>query len=182
MKIYTRTGDAGETSLFGGTRVSKDDPRIDAYGTVDELNAFVGVARAASPAPAIDAQLAMVQSDLFDVGAQLASPGSSRFAGVDAARITALENAIDEMERELAPLTSFILPGGSMAAAHLHIARTVCRRAERLVVALGDPSTSTTITYLNRLSDYLFVAARFANHRQGVNDVMWRGERPSRPQ
>ena len=173
MKIYTRTGDAGETSLFGGTRVSKHDPRIDAYGTVDELNAFIGAARATSPASAIDAQLAVVQSDLFDVGAQLASPGSSRFPGVEAARITALENAIDEMERELAPLTSFILPGGSMAAAQLHVARTVCRRAERLVVALNDASTATTITYLNRLSDYLFVAARFANHREGVDDVIW---------
>jgi cob(I)alamin adenosyltransferase len=174
VKIYTRTGDAGETSLFGGTRVSKSDPRIDAYGTVDELNAFVGAARATSPASAIDSQLAAVQSDLFDVGAQLASPGSSRFTGVDAARITALENAIDEMERQLPPLASFILPGGSMAAAQLHIARTVCRRAERLVVALGDASTGTTLTYLNRLSDYLFVAARFANHREGVDDVIWR--------
>ena len=174
MKIYTRTGDAGETSLFGGTRVLKSDPRIDAYGTVDELNALIGAARAASPASSIDALLASVQSDLFDVGAQLASPGSSRFTGVDASRITALENAIDEMERELAPLTSFILPGGSPAAAQLHIARTVCRRAERLVVALGDISTPTTITYLNRLSDYLFVAARFANHRGGVADVIWR--------
>lgn len=174
MKIYTRTGDAGETSLFGGTRVSKNDPRIDAYGTVDELNAFVGAARATSPASSIDDQLAIVQSDLFDVGAQLAAPGSSRFQGVDAARIAALENAIDEMERELPPLTSFILPGGSMAAAQLHIARTVCRRAERLVVALGDASAATTIRYLNRLSDYLFVAARFANHRQGVADVIWR--------
>ena len=173
MKIYTRTGDAGETSLFGGTRVSKSDPRIDAYGTVDELNAFIGAARATSPASSIDVQLVSVQSDLFDVGAQLASPGSSRFTGVDASRITALENAIDEMERELAPLTSFILPGGSPAPAQLHVARTVCRRAERLVVALGDTSTSTTITYLNRLSDYLFVAARFANHRGGVADVIW---------
>ena len=173
MKIYTRTGDAGETSLFGGARVSKSDPRIDAYGTVDELNAFIGAARAQSPQSSIDTQLAAVQSDLFDVGAQLASPNSSRFTGVDAARIAALENAIDEMERELAPLTSFILPGGSPAASHLHIARTVCRRAERLVVALADSSASTTITYLNRLSDYLFVAARFANHRGGVADVIW---------
>jgi cob(I)alamin adenosyltransferase len=173
VKIYTRTGDAGETSLFGGARVSKSDPRIDAYGTVDELNAFIGAARADSQISSIDSQLASVQSDLFDVGAQLASPGSSRFTGVDASRITALENAIDEMERELAPLTSFILPGGSPAAAQLHVARTVCRRAERLVVALGDTSTAATITYLNRLSDYLFVAARFANHRGGVSDVIW---------
>ena len=173
MKIYTRTGDAGETSLFGGTRVSKSDPRIDAYGTVDELNAFIGAARASSPPSSVDTQLAAVQSDLFDVGAQLASPGSSRFTGVDVARITALEDAIDEMERELPQLTSFILPGGSMPAAQLHVARTVCRRAERLVVMLGDSSTATAITYLNRLSDYLFVAARFANHRAGLADVIW---------
>jgi len=173
VKIYTRTGDAGETSLFGGARVSKNDPRIDAYGTVDELNAFIGAARATSPSSSIDSQLASVQSDLFDVGAQLASPGSSRFTGVDASRITALETAIDEMERDLTPLTSFILPGGSSAAAQLHVARTVCRRAERLVVALADASTATTLTYLNRLSDYLFVAARFANHRAGVSDVIW---------
>jgi cob(I)alamin adenosyltransferase len=174
VKIYTRTGDSGETLLFGGARVPKNDPRIEAYGTVDELNGFVGLARASWPASPIDAQLAMVQSDLFDIGAQLASPGSSRFAGVDAARIGALENAIDDMERELAPLTSFILPGGSPAAAHLHVARTVCRRAERLIVALSDESAKTTLTYLNRLSDYLFVAARFANHRNGVEDVVWR--------
>lgn len=173
MKIYTRTGDRGETSLFGGTRVSKDDPRIEAYGTVDELNAFIGAARASRPDSQIDSQLAAVQSDLFDVGAQLASPGSSRFSGVTEARITELENGIDAMEQQLAPLTSFILPGGSDAAAQLHVARTVCRRAERLVVALGDDSAAKTITYLNRLSDYLFVAARFANLRKGVDDVIW---------
>ncbi len=175
MKIYTRTGDAGETSLFGGTRVPKNDPRIDAYGTVDELNAFIGAARATWLGSPIDAQLAFVQSDLFDIGAQLASPGSSRFNGVDRARISTLEQSIDDMERELTPLQSFILPGGSPAAAHLHVARTVCRRAERLVVALGDSSTATTVMYLNRLSDYLFVAARYANHRHGVDDVVWKG-------
>ena len=180
MKIYTRTGDAGETSLFGGTRVPKNDPRIDAYGTVDELNAFVGAARASAPKSAIDAELAAVQSDLFDVGAQLASPGSSRFTGADVHRIEELERAIDRMEAELAPLKSFILPGGSEAAARLHIARTVCRRAERLVVALHDQSLATTTTYLNRLSDYLFVAARYANHRNGVDDVTWSSRTPGR--
>jgi cob(I)alamin adenosyltransferase len=174
MKIYTRTGDRGETSLFGGARVAKNDPRIDAYGTVDELNAFVGVARASWPQSPADAQLAAIQNDLFDIGAQLAAPGTTRFAGVEASRIAALENAIDEMERDLPPITSFILPGGSMAAAQLHAARTVCRRAERLVVALGDEHTSTTIIYLNRLSDFLFVAARFANRRSGVDDVIWK--------
>jgi cob(I)alamin adenosyltransferase len=174
VKIYTRTGDAGETALFGGTRVPKNDPRIDAYGTVDELNAFIGSARASWPGSPIDEQLAAVQSDLFDTGAQLASPGSSRFTGVDGARITALESSIDEMERELEPLKSFILPGGSPAAAQLHIARTICRRAERLVVALSDPAAATTIKYLNRLSDYLFVAARYANRKNGVDDVVWK--------
>jgi cob(I)alamin adenosyltransferase len=174
VKIYTRTGDSGETSLFGGTRVSKNDPRIEAYGTVDELNAFIGAARTCWPSSPIDPQLESVQSDLFEIGAQLSSPGSSRFAGVDESRIIALENSIDEMESELPPLTSFILPGGSPAAAQLHMARTVCRRAERLIVALSDESTKTTLIYLNRLSDYLFVAARFANKRNGVEDVIWR--------
>lgn len=180
MKIYTRTGDAGETSLFGGKRVSKNDPRIEAYGTVDELNAFVGAARASWSQSPIDEELAAVQSDLFDAGAQLASPGSSRFAGVDPARIESLERAIDRMESDLAPLKSFILPGGSQAAAQLHIARTICRRAERLVVALDDESLATTLRYLNRLSDYLFVAARFANHRHNVDDVIWSPASPQR--
>lgn len=168
MKIYTRTGDHGQTSLFGGTRVAKHDARIEAYGTVDELNSFLGAVTGIDELPAI-------QSDLFEIGAHLASPGTSRFPGVDAARIEALEQAIDAMERELTPLTTFILPGGSPAAAQLHIARTVCRRAERRVVALEDdsPATRSTIAYLNRLSDYLFVAARFANHRAGVADVPW---------
>lgn len=168
MKIYTRTGDHGQTSLFGGTRVAKHDARIEAYGTVDELNSFLGAITDLDGIPAI-------QSDLFEIGAHLASPGTSRFPGVDPARIEQLESAIDEMERELAPLTTFILPGGSPAAAQLHIARTVCRRAERRVVALEDesPATQSTIAYLNRLSDYLFVAARFANKRAGVPDVPW---------
>ncbi|HYR29588.1 MAG TPA: cob(I)yrinic acid a,c-diamide adenosyltransferase [Thermoanaerobaculia bacterium] len=168
MKIYTRTGDHGETSLFGGKRVAKHDVRIEAYGTVDELNSFLGAVTGFDELPA-------VQSDLFEIGAHLASPGTSRFAGVDTSRIEELERSIDAMERELAPLTSFILPGGSPAAAQFHIARTVCRRAERRVTALEDdtPATQSTIAYLNRLSDWLFVAARFANHRAGVADVPW---------
>ena len=176
MKIYTRTGDAGETSLFGGSRVAKNDARIEAYGTVDELNSFIGLARASWPTSPVDAELNAVQADLFDVGAHLASPGTSRFPGVDESRIEALEGAIDTMTAVLAPLTAFILPGGSLLAAHLHVARTICRRAERLVVALQDdtPATQSTIRYLNRLSDYLFTAARFANHRTGEPDVPWR--------
>lgn len=176
MKIYTRTGDRGQTSLFGGARVAKNDARIEAYGTIDELSSHLGVARTTLLPADVDAILHQVQVDLFEVGAHLASPGTSRFPGVEPARIDELEQAIDAMERELAPLTSFILPGGSSTAAHLHVARTVCRRAERLVVALQDqsPATVSTIAYLNRLSDYLFVAARFANQRAGVEDVPWK--------
>ena len=170
MKIYTRTGDSGETSLFGGSRVAKDDPRIEAYGTIDELNSTVGVARASWPSSPIDKQLGAIQSDLFDIGAHLAAPGNDRFAGVEPRRIEELERAIDAMESELQPLTSFIIPGGSLAAAQLHVARTVCRRAERRVVALED---TATVAYLNRLSDYLFVAARYANRGHGVPDTPW---------
>lgn len=177
MKIYTRTGDHGQTSLFGGARVAKDDPRISAYGTVDELSSFLGVARAAWPSSSVDADLHQVQLDLFDIGAHLASPGTSRFTGPDPSRIEQLERSIDAMESELAPLKNFILPGGSLAAAQLHVARTVCRRAERLVVGLHDedPATIATVAYLNRLSDYLFVAARFANAKHGTPDVEWKG-------
>lgn len=176
MKIYTRTGDLGQTSLFGGARVAKNDTRIEAYGTVDELSSFLGVARASGVPAEVDAVLEQVQRDLFDVGAHLASPGTSRFVGVDPQRIAELESAIDAMERELVPLTNFILPGGTLAAAQLHVARTVCRRAERCVVGLQDESAATksTIAYLNRLSDYLFVAARFANRRADVADVEWK--------
>ena len=176
MKIYTRTGDHGLTSLFGGARVAKNDARIEAYGTVDELSSFLGVARASGVPAEVDDELQRVQRDLFEIGAHLASPGTSRFAGVDAERIADLECAIDAMERELAPLTGFILPGGSLGAAQLHVARTVCRRAERCVVGLQDetPATQSTIAYLNRLSDYLFVAARFANLKAGVEDVPWK--------
>jgi cob(I)alamin adenosyltransferase len=176
MKIYTRTGDHGQTSLFGGARVAKNDARIEAYGTVDELSSHIGVARASSLPAESEAILHQVQVDLFEVGAHLASPGTSRFPGVEPQRIAELEEAIDAMERELEPLKSFILPAGALSAAQLHVARTVCRRAERLVVALGDESEATlsTIAYLNRLSDYLFVAARFANRRAGVEDVPWK--------
>ena len=176
MKIYTRTGDLGQTSLFGGARVAKNDARIEAYGTVDELSSFLGVARASGVPPEVETLLERVQRDLFDIGAHLASPGTSRFPGVDAERIEELESAIDAMESELTPLKNFILPGGTVGAAQLHVARTVCRRAERCVVALQDqsPPTRSTVAYLNRLSDYLFVAARFANRKSGVDDVEWK--------
>jgi cob(I)alamin adenosyltransferase len=175
VKIYTRTGDHGQTSLFGGARVPKHDPRIESYGTVDELSSHLGVARASWPSSPIDRELHDVQLDLFEIGAHLASPGTSRFPGVELARIEALERSIDAMESRLTPLKTFILPGGTLAAAQLHVARTVCRRAERLVVALNDESSATvsTIAYLNRVSDYLFVAARLANLEAGVEDVPW---------
>lgn len=180
MKIYTRGGDQGETSLLGGGRVRKNHERIEAYGTVDELNSFIGVARASWPQSPIDDELHRVQSDLFDIGARLAAPtASDRFPGVDVARIEELEHAIDDMEAQLEPLRSFVLPGGSQAAGSLHVARTIARRAERLIVALHEPAdlTNLTIQYLNRLSDYLFVAARLANRLTGVSDVPWKSTR-----
>ncbi|HVR44945.1 MAG TPA: cob(I)yrinic acid a,c-diamide adenosyltransferase [Thermoanaerobaculia bacterium] len=175
MKIYTRGGDEGETSLLGPGRVRKDDPRIEAYGTVDELSSAIGLARLGTAAP-LDEELAQVQSDLFTIGAFLAAPDGAR-ESVAATRIAELEAAIDRMEDQLAPLRSFILPGGSSAAAHIHLARTVCRRAERRVARLEATTDAarTTLAYLNRLSDYLFVAARWSNRQAGVEDVPWEG-------
>jgi cob(I)alamin adenosyltransferase len=158
----------GETSLYGGARVAKNDLRIDAYGTVDELNSFIGLARASWPQSPSDPDLSNIQHDLFHLGARLAAPGTDLFSGVAPARVEQLEYAIDTMEKELPPLKNFILPGGTATAAHLHVARAICRRAERLLVALGED-----VIYLNRLADYLFVAARYANARQGVPDVPW---------
>lgn len=177
MKIYTRGGDQGHTSLLGGERVPKNHPRIEAYGTVDELSSVIGVARSLAGDRALDGELAAIQHDLFEIGASLASPaGDERFPGASAERVAALETMIDRMESELSPLTSFILPGGSAQAASLHFARTVCRRAERKVLAMGDESmrTGNTVVYLNRLSDLLFVAARFANLKAGIEDVPWK--------
>ena len=182
-KIYTRTGDDGTTALGTGERRKKYDLRIAAYGTLDEVNAVLGVARlhTADDAP-LDGALARIQNDLFDVGADLCTPGKGR--GPQGARLTVtqaqidwLESEIDRLNDELAPLRSFILPGGSAAAAYLHLARTVCRRAERLIAELKDrPDESVTpevLHYVNRLSDFLFVAARHANER-GARDVLWR--------
>jgi cob(I)alamin adenosyltransferase len=174
VKIYTRTGDTGDTSLFGGHRVKKHEKRIDAYGTIDELNSFIGLARATFPESPLDAELERVQNDLFSIGAQLAAPGNDRFPGADPVRVAELEGAIDNAEGELAPLMNFILPGGTLAAAQLHVARTVCRRAERIIVSLGHDAPETTIVYLNRLSDFLFVAARLSNRKLGAEDVVWR--------
>ena len=176
MKIYTRTGDSGQTSLFGGARVPKNDGRIEAYGTIDELNSHLGVARATWPGSSVELELHKVQIDLFEIGAHFASPGTSRFPGVGSSRIEELESAIDSMESELTPLQTFILPAGTAASASLHVARTVCRRAERLIVALEDHSeaTESCLAYVNRLSDYLFVAARYANFKHDVADVPWK--------
>jgi cob(I)alamin adenosyltransferase len=179
MKIYTRTGDAGETALFDGSRVSKADPRVDAYGHVDELNAVIGQARAAGVDPALDAWLDRLQRDLFAVGAQLADPSSRIAPRVTKADITPADTArleawIDEAEASLPPLRRFVLPGGTGAAAALHLARTICRRAERQIVGLGPAAVDAELlAYVNRLSDLLFVLARLANARAGVPDQEW---------
>jgi cob(I)alamin adenosyltransferase len=179
MKIYTKTGDTGDTGLFGGPRVRKDSPRIEAYGTVDELNAVLGLARAESLPDEIDALLYRVQNELFDLGAELATPNAEErgLRSLGAAQIAALEQAIDRGESQLAPLKQFILPGGNRGAALLHNARTVCRRAERRLITLAnepDEKLATEpVVYLNRLSDLLFVLARWTNQLAGVADVPW---------
>jgi cob(I)alamin adenosyltransferase len=179
MKIYTKTGDLGETGLYGGGRVRKDDPRIAAYGTVDELNAVLGLARAEGLPAEIDQLLARMQSELFDLGAELATldPQKLGTSIIQEAQIAALEAAIDKFEERLPPLKQFILPGGSKQAALLHVARTICRRAEREVVHLAsipeEHVSGTSIVYLNRLSDLLFVLARATNADLGVADVCW---------
>lgn len=178
MKIYTKTGDQGETGLFGGPRVRKDHLRIEAYGAVDELNAVLGVVRSEAPPAEIDGLLAIIQNSLFDLGAELATPDPVRMGVpiVGAPQIEALERAIDQYEAKLAPLKNFILPGGSRAAAQLHVARTVCRRAERRLISLSaaEAISAQLIIYLNRLSDLLFVLAREANRAGGQGDVPWR--------
>jgi cob(I)alamin adenosyltransferase len=184
-KIYTRTGDAGMTALGTGERVLKHAPRIAAYGTVDEANAAIGVARLAlrEAHPDVDAMLARVQNDLFDLGADLTMPERSEGKGraraplrVSDAQVKRLEDEIDALNGQLAPLRSFVLPGGSAAAAALHVARTVCRRAERGIVELAqlpnEPVSSAALKYINRLSDLLFVASRYVNAR-GEGDVLW---------
>jgi cob(I)alamin adenosyltransferase len=176
MKIYTKTGDAGETGLWGGLRVLKDSARVQAYGTVDECNAAIGVARVGGPPAQLDTILAQIQNQLFVVGADLATPGAAAsIPRIDAGTIAFLETTIDALEAELEPLKQFILPGGTPAAAHLHLARTICRRAERWVVALArEEAVGPHVgIYLNRLSDCLFVLARAANAGAGVADVPW---------
>jgi cob(I)alamin adenosyltransferase len=181
-RIYTRTGDKGETALGSGDRVSKTHLRIHAYGTVDETNAAVGIARLHTGSPqfsSLDVMLARIQNDLFDLGADLCVPESDRDLGYPPLRIISaqaerLEREIDELNAELQPLRSFVLPGGHPAAAHLHLARTIARRAERLIVELArtEPVSEAVLAFINRLSDFLFVASRWANAR-GPGDELW---------
>jgi cob(I)alamin adenosyltransferase len=181
MKIYTKTGDAGETGLFGGGRVPKDHIRVQAYGDVDELNSAVGVARATAPAAFADPLLESIQRDLFSLGGHLATPHPEKVrkalekADLSEERITLFERTMDEADGELPPLKAFVLPAGTPKAAALHLARTVCRRAERSVIALSHEHEvpALFIVYLNRLSDLLFTLARQANHRDGKVDVTW---------
>ena len=182
-KIYTRTGDDGTTALGSGERRKKYDLRIAAYGTLDETNAAIGVARLHTAGePALDAALSRIQNDLFDAGADLATPSKGKGPGgarltVTAAQVAWLEREIDRLNEDLEPLRSFVLPGGLPAAAYLHLARTICRRAERLIAELMDTVDETVTTevlhYVNRLSDYLFVAARYANDK-GAIEILWR--------
>jgi cob(I)alamin adenosyltransferase len=179
VKIYTKTGDAGDTSLFDKTRVSKADARVDAYGEVDELNACLGAVRAAGLDADLTTALETIQKELFAIGARLADP-RSRIAervtkvAVGDVEVERLEQTIDRLEAELPPLRRFILPGGSMPGALLHLGRTICRRAERRVVALGSQAVDPiVIVYLNRLSDLLFVMARAVNHRAQVPEIEW---------
>jgi cob(I)alamin adenosyltransferase len=179
VKIYTKTGDSGETALLGGTRVSKADPRVGAYGEVDELNAWLGFARAGALARELSTMIEQIQRDLFAIGSRLADPGGKVANRVEKTAVTArdarrLEDWIDTLESEVPVLRRFILAGGSPAGAALHVARTICRRAERAVVGLGrDGVEPDILVYLNRLSDLLFVMARVANRRDGAPELEW---------
>jgi cob(I)alamin adenosyltransferase len=182
MKIYTKTGDEGETGLFGGARVSKASLRVEAYGEVDELNSAVGWARVQVSDPDLGTLLNKIQNDLFEVGAELGSTEDRRQKSamplIAEPQVEALERAIDRYEKGPPALTSFVLPGGSESAARFHVARCVCRRAERSLVALGTRETlrGELFRYLNRLSDLLFVLARYANHVAGTEDIPWKGQ------
>ncbi|HVE14132.1 MAG TPA: cob(I)yrinic acid a,c-diamide adenosyltransferase [Elusimicrobiota bacterium] len=181
MKIYTRTGDSGQTGLIGGERVAKDHPRVAAYGAVDETNSCVGAALSVLPKrpafAAFRADLARIQGELFSIGAILAAPGGkSPGARLDPGAAARLEAEIDRMDAELEPLKTFILPGGSPAGAALHVARSACRRAERAAVSLGKgEAPEAALVYLNRLSDHLFTAARWVNRKLKVRETPWKG-------
>lgn len=184
MKIYTKRGDTGETDLFGGPRVSKHHARVDAYGAIDELSAVLGTAASATPHEDVRTFVRIVQATLFEIGSYLATPDPERrrasaIPEPQPADVEELERHIDALESELTPLRRFILPGGTQAAAAFHVARTVCRRAERRLVALhhDEPLDETALRFVNRLSDLLFVLARVENQRAGVEDVEWVGRR-----
>lgn len=178
-RIYTRTGDAGMTGLGGGQRVSKDSIRVETYGTVDELNSQIGVALATGLCARLTTELGLIQNELLDLGSDLATPAASQarhpVPAVDVHHIEKLERLIDEFNEVVGPLTNFLLPGGSAGAAQLHFARTVCRRSERLATTLarGEAIGPTVLPYLNRLSDALFVMARYENHERGVAEPLW---------
>lgn len=180
MKIYTKTGDKGQTSLFGGGRVMKNNARIEAYGTVDELNATIGLVLSLKPTPETANRLQTIQNTLFILGSDLATPPESRalVERIKSAESEQLENWIDEMEGSLEPLRNFILPGGTPAASTIHIARTVCRRAERSVITAASTNniSDDCIKYLNRLSDFLFVLSRYENFKCGVVETTWKSE------
>jgi len=177
--IYTKTGDKGQTGLFGGGRVRKDDPRVEAYGAVDELNAALGTAEAAIADPEIKGWIKRIQDELFVVGAELSTPDPEavkrQVVPVGPDQVAAMETIIDAVDEQVPPLRQFILPGGHPGSAHLHLARTICRRAERRVLTFSDhaPVRTEVITYLNRLSDLLFMLARLVNHRQAVVEPVW---------
>ena len=178
MKIYTKTGDDGTTALFAGGRVPKTHPRVEAYGTVDELNALLGAVRAHGVSDQADTWLEQTQTHLFHLGADLATPAqatSARVVRVTAEQVQWLEQTIDRMNDDLPPLKQFILPGGTAGAAMLHIARTVCRRAERRAIELAQTEviSDQVVPYLNRLSDWLFVLARWENHQAGISEAKW---------
>lgn len=187
MKIYTKTGDAGTTALFGGERVRKDDPRVRAYGDIDELNAHLGLARSLLTDRSLDKRLGELQNALFDVGADLATPAGAapreRIRPIDDSDVAGLESAIDELSSQIEPLRQFILPGGHQASAALQVARAVARRAEREVVALaGQVEVNPAVgVYLNRLSDLLFVMARLVNAEHGVSESRWKVTPRTRP-
>jgi cob(I)alamin adenosyltransferase len=186
MKIYTRTGDDGSTGLFGGPRVAKDDERIEAYGTVDELNAAIGIVRSTGVDDEIDSQLETIQSELFSIGAELATPNPEQHQMriIGNKHISQLEQSIDYHQQELPELKQFILPVGNSATTSMHLARSICRRAERRVIALAgqmsqsdSPISNDLVVYLNRLSDLMFVLARKINHAAGDSETVW--ERPT---
>lgn len=182
-RIYTKTGDKGLTGLGGGQRVPKDSQRVETYGTVDELNSQIGVALATGLCERLAAELPLIQNELFDLGSDLATPATSQarhpVPTVEPRHIEKLEGLIDELNDVVGPLANFLLPGGSPGAAQLHVARTICRRAERAATTLGrdEPIGPTVLPYLNRLSDALFVMARFENHERGVSEPLWEPRR-----